>query len=445
MQSPAVRWEVPACPFPIEFAAEKLEEIRLAVTDQFYALPRGGLEIGGVLFGLREGNELRIQDYRMIECEHLTGPSFLLSEKDRAGLARLLEESAKDEKLAGLAPVGWFHSHTRSGIFLSPQDLEIHETFFPEPQQIALVLRPANLDPTRAGYFFRGADGNMTSECAQEFVVEPVADEGPVHSLRSAKRPVAPVNGAHSVTRERDRAPEHARQEPGGKPEGLAPHEKKYAGLGEPPEPAPRPPRHEPEPVFAAPPPPPPPEPVRRRSFLGIAAALAIISVGVAGYATRDLWMPSAPASLRLDASEAEGKLLIRWNAGSPAIREAASGTLEIRDGGKPISIPLDAAQLGRGFYLFARESEKTFLRLAVSRPGAPAVEDTAVFSGPLPKHVPTPAEIEAQRKAEESKKQQDKMKADLDNQVNRNRQLQRVVKGLRDQMEQQQQQQPKP
>ena len=36
--------------------------------------------------------------------------------------------------------MGWYHSHTRSEIFLSDADLEIHNRYFPEPWQVALVL-----------------------------------------------------------------------------------------------------------------------------------------------------------------------------------------------------------------------------------------------------------------------------------------------------------------
>jgi proteasome lid subunit RPN8/RPN11 len=422
MVSPAVKWEAPSCPFQIEFAAGKLEEVRLAVTDQFYALPRGGLEIGGVLFGSREDNLLRIEDYRMIECEHLTGPSFILSRNDREGLERLLAETAKE----GLTPLGWFHSHTRTGIFLSAQDLEIHQRFFPEPWQIALVLRPANLEPTRAGYFFRAASGEIASEsCVREFVVDPPPEgdfEKP--SLHSVREKV-PVNGAHrpTVAKKVEAATPAPRVAPPA-PQAPPPPPEIKAAAEEPP----------PLPSFA-----PPPEPAPQRSGLvWIAAAFAVLSLSVAGFMTRDQWMPKGSPPLKLEASEVDGKLLLRWDTNAPAMRDAASATLEIRDGSKQSSIPLDPVRLGRGFYLYARESENTFVRLAVSRTGAGPVETTAAFSGPLAPHVPTPEEIEAQRRATEAKKLQDKMKTDLDNQTNRNRALQRAVRDLRDQIEQQ-------
>jgi hypothetical protein len=57
--------------------------------------------------------------------------------------------------LAGLTPVGWFHSHTRSEICLRDDDLALHNQFFPETWQIALVIQPGMDGSTRAGFFFR--------------------------------------------------------------------------------------------------------------------------------------------------------------------------------------------------------------------------------------------------------------------------------------------------
>ena len=44
--STTLTWSVPECPFTIESSARVLDDIRLAVTDAFFSLPRGGAEIG---------------------------------------------------------------------------------------------------------------------------------------------------------------------------------------------------------------------------------------------------------------------------------------------------------------------------------------------------------------------------------------------------------------
>ena len=151
--SPLVSWSAPQCWFTIEYSPRVLDDIRLAVVDAFFSVPRGGVEIGGILLGDFQKKRLRITGYAPVECEHAFGPSFTLSDRDQERLAELLGRRS----LPGRQAVGWYHSHTRSEIFFSDADLEIHRRFFPEPWQTALVLRPHTFQPTRAGFFFREA------------------------------------------------------------------------------------------------------------------------------------------------------------------------------------------------------------------------------------------------------------------------------------------------
>jgi proteasome lid subunit RPN8/RPN11 len=54
--------------------------------------------------------------------------------------------------------VGWYHTHPRMGIFLSHYDVWLHEHFFPEPWQIALVLEP---HAGHGGFFIRQNNGDF--------------------------------------------------------------------------------------------------------------------------------------------------------------------------------------------------------------------------------------------------------------------------------------------
>src|SRR5437588_9430115 len=107
-ESALVTWSVPECPFPIEYSARVVDDIRLAVTDAFFSLPRGGAEIGGILMGRFEGNRLAILDYAPLECEHAFGPSFQISLNDEVRLKELL--AGAPENFPGLQTVGWYHS-----------------------------------------------------------------------------------------------------------------------------------------------------------------------------------------------------------------------------------------------------------------------------------------------------------------------------------------------
>src|SRR5437016_1613898 len=98
-------WSVPQCPFTIEYLPRALDDIRLAVVDAFFSLPRGGAEIGGILLGKYEEGRLRIAEYAALECEHASGPSFTLSPRDLERLRDLIE--AAPGKFPGLDVVGW--------------------------------------------------------------------------------------------------------------------------------------------------------------------------------------------------------------------------------------------------------------------------------------------------------------------------------------------------
>src|SRR6266550_729550 len=75
----------------VRFSSSVLEEIRLEALEKFLSIPRGGLEIGGVLFGSITASEVRVLARRELAIEYLNGPSFALSGNDEASLAELIE------------------------------------------------------------------------------------------------------------------------------------------------------------------------------------------------------------------------------------------------------------------------------------------------------------------------------------------------------------------
>jgi len=143
-------WEAPGHSVRIEYSEAVMQQIRMEAVEGFHRVPHGGVETGGILFGTHQGDLVRILAYRPIACEYAMGPSFTLSEKDRAALAEALRSSSEDAELAALEPAGWYHSHTRSEIFLSELDLEFFQRYFPQAWQVALVVRPASFTPDQS-------------------------------------------------------------------------------------------------------------------------------------------------------------------------------------------------------------------------------------------------------------------------------------------------------
>ena len=199
------KWSVPDCPFQIEYRHSLLQELRAAVAYGQRALSRGGIEVGGALFGTRSDRGISIRAWRPIACEHASGPALVLSERD----------------------VGWFLSHTRIDISLRDSDLDLYREFFPAATDVALVLRPGRHNAARAGFFFRNADGSIQSDQSLlEFNIEheeagwasvlldqspapPIAVAMPAQSAQPGK-PAPASPSPDPASSNRDEVPTHA-------------------------------------------------------------------------------------------------------------------------------------------------------------------------------------------------------------------------------------------
>ena len=406
-------WSVPQCPFAIDYSPRVLDDIRLAVMDAFFSLPRGGAEIGGVLIGRHDGGRLIISDYAALDCEHAMGPSFTLSQRDEAKLQELLAEVRQRSEVV---PVGWYHSHTRSEIFLSDADLMIHRRFFPEAWQVALVMKPHTFQPMRCGFFFREPSGSIQATATyQEFTLEPL----PMRTLPSGEIPLpaetvmprandsdrsqailVEASPAETVTVEDRPEPASAASRSGPPPVAQRPE----------PEPTPPvPPVESAKPaviepsrsLFVEPP------SERASRWLKVAAALALgAAIGIGGYQTRQQWWPKlspfskpAPAaptpveSMGLVTIDAEGQLQIRWNRSAPAVLQATGGKLTINDGGaSPREINVDTAMLRSGNFTYARTGDSVTVVLALNEPAGREAREVAAFVGKAPPPKPVPA-----------------------------------------------------
>jgi proteasome lid subunit RPN8/RPN11 len=63
-----------------------------------------------------------------------------------------------EQRFAGKRIVGWYHTHPRMGVFLSHYDTWLHNHFFPESWQVALVVDP---HASHGGFFIRQKDGGL--------------------------------------------------------------------------------------------------------------------------------------------------------------------------------------------------------------------------------------------------------------------------------------------
>jgi proteasome lid subunit RPN8/RPN11 len=431
-ESEVATWKAPQCPFTIEYSLRALDDIRLAVMDAFYSLPRGGAEIGGILLGQRLKRRLAIEDYVALDCEHAFGPSFTLSPRDQDRLAELL--ASAEHNPDGLKPVGWYHSHTRSEIFLSEADQDLHRRYFPEPWQVALVLRPHTFNPTRGGFFFRETDGSIHGTASyQEFTLAPL----PVRPVPAGVAPAtesAPSGGFR-------RAPD---------PQGpVITVAAEQASKGPPVEPAveasERQPADLPLPSFLAP-------PAERKPLWLVVTVLAItlcLAAAVAGYETQSLWLPRLTAAIwpapqlniGLNAIDRDGQLQIQWDGDSPAVRQARNATLEIDDGSVPCEIQLDAQHLKAGTFTYGRQSERVDIKLAMHLPGGQQAHGAASFLGKLPERKPPPEDPEIRKQRDALAQEAAKLKSDLAAEMARTRKLAESLDEVKNTLQEQQRQ----
>jgi proteasome lid subunit RPN8/RPN11 len=130
-------------------------------------------EVGGIMVGEwcidEDGHHFIIVEHAIPARHTLQSSIHLTFTQD--SLVEMHNEI--DAHFKGMKIVGWYHTHPRMGIFLSHYDTWLHQHFFPEPWQVALVIEPhsaiggifirqqnGDFDPSR--YFgFHELDGNF--------------------------------------------------------------------------------------------------------------------------------------------------------------------------------------------------------------------------------------------------------------------------------------------
>ena len=433
-------WIAPQCPFRIEYSARVLDDIRLAVVDAFFSLPRGGAEIGGILLGQHDDDRVSITGFEPLDCEHAMGPSFTLSPRDQARLAEITAAATRNPPHR--QPVGWYHSHTRSEIFLSDADQELHNRYFPEPWQVALVLKPHTFEPTRAGFFFREPDGSIHGATSyQEFRLDPLPlRPGSGNGSAAAHRgtqvaalelpapdppPAPPAKGKGRVPITREVVTDPLVGSPNGQPAPTETSELDVPDFG---------------------------QMKQERTWRGF-KAVAILAIGLAaggvGYQTRQYWLPQVLTKARavlpkepnsyvsLSVSDDNGQLKIQWDRNAAAVRNALEATLQIIDGNTaPQAVRLDSAHLASGGFTYARQNERVDVTMIATEPDGAIVKEQTSFLGKLPAPKGAAGDPQAAKDRDAEAQRADKLQKDLNFQAAKTRKLEKDLKDMRDQFQ---------
>jgi len=391
----------------IECKPGLLAELRAAALEGMHRFPHGGVEIGGVLFGAVCAGAVRVETAQPVECSYSLGPSFTL---DAAGEAQFRASMCRHP---GLAVVGWYHSHTRSGLELSGRDADLHRAYFKEPWQVALVIRPGvpglegcaayhalNNGFERAEIVELARAGTRAAASPAPTAAEPIlprpaaiAEPGSAAFARmeAVSRPAAapwpslpPLStraAAAFASTPRQPAPASLHGGASAAPTSDGHRMKPRARALEP---AARPPLA-PDAIPAAadsglsrPPVRSPFAPGTSSPAVWLSAGVAVI-VLLAAAAAVVLFPRPQHSVLALNASERGGELRITWDRRAAAVQSAARGTLEINGGGSTFSIALDPERLRAGGITCERRGGDVEIRMTVEGP-LPAHETVRVL-----------------------------------------------------------------
>ena len=354
-----------------------LDQIRKEVFDKFLSIPRGGLEIGGVLFGAVTPNELRLLTYRPLQIEYLNGPGFALSSQDEINLGQLIEAPQSAPDLAGMEAIGWYHSHTRSDISLSEEDIALHERFFPRPQHCALVIRPHKFEPAQFAFYVRNADGTLPRDASQATFTVPSPEEDKIKRKGKTDPPTVvplPVTlPVHTPTYDSSTGPSTFGPNP--RHALTVDSDKKIQGNFN----------------RAA--------PATNRGIRLIAAVSMVLALCAAALVLRQnrLFQNPAPViseqmPMWVRLSDTGGQLSITWNRSSPAVAQAKSAEILIIDGGlQTASVSLERETLNRGTITYVRRSGNVEVRMRVHSQADRVREEVVRFIGPEMPTQPAP------------------------------------------------------
>jgi len=136
-----------------------LEQIRSFVGSTYVSRSGGGNDVGGVLFGTRNGDVIEILTWRQILRGRDATSHFYLNSKEEQGLSKLLKTSKADRSLDSMDALGWFRSKSNGEAKMEEHDLRFHEKFFEGSAQFAMIVRSSKQRPALASLNMRNENG----------------------------------------------------------------------------------------------------------------------------------------------------------------------------------------------------------------------------------------------------------------------------------------------
>ncbi len=169
-------WEAPEKAVTVQMQMHVVNRLAEDAFEAFKSVPKRGAEIGGILLGRFEPGEkltVVVEDYEPVRCEHRTGPSYSLSDADLPSLGEAVQRWRRHAD-ARTYVVGFYRSHTRPGMQLDDSDAAVADSYFHEPNQLVLLVKPSASGASTGAFFLRDDDGRLERESMHsEFSMTP--------------------------------------------------------------------------------------------------------------------------------------------------------------------------------------------------------------------------------------------------------------------------------
>lgn len=356
-------WKPAGKDVSVQLQFDVVDRVLLEIMRGFGAVPKRGAEVGGILLGTAERVDgvllVKVEDFEPVECDHASGPSYVLSDDDHAAFAETVDrwKPGPDRRIYA---VGYYRGHTRDGICLAAEDLALLEEMFPDPSAIALVVKPYATKVSMAGIFFR-EDGQFKADASHlEFPFRRKELGG--GSSGTDRLATAARFGQQRV----DNTPLLGR-------EPVAPRTEESNNV--------------PAPAFAAMAPEPKGRGVRG-GWVWIPLSFIFMLLGVVvGFQIALSMRPKQPANpwleawdMALQVKRSGDELSVTWDPLAPAVRNSNRGALVIQSRDETRTIDLRGTQLQGGSVIYRGVPERVVFRLEVYPRERSVVTESAEF-----------------------------------------------------------------
>jgi hypothetical protein len=353
------QWNIPGKATSVFIDYDVVDRLGFEIMRGFGAVPRRGAEVGGVLLGSAEPGDhvvIRVEDFETVECEHARGPSYLLSEKDMKSFDEIMERwaPAPDKRIYA---VGFYRSHTRDELELTPQDVELLDARFPAPTAVCLLVKPYATRVSEAAFFVRDAG---------RFAPTPAGEVFPFRRKElGGGRPAHRPRGMDASPEAEARATGFEPVEAAAPPEAAGPAVEAAAIAGVTLGPVVGP-------VSTAEPE--APRSKLRSGWVWIPLSFVFLLLGVVlGFQIALSYRPPAvvhpmadPYQLDMSVVQFDGQLHLKWNPDMAIFQNARRGVLHIEDGDNEKTVDLRPEDLARGGVLYRNTAEEVTFRLEV-------------------------------------------------------------------------------